>query len=35
LPTDRPARLYLERCERFRAEPVPEDWNGTFVLDAK
>ena len=35
LPTDRPARLYLERCERYRAEPVPEDWNGTFVLDAK
>lgn len=35
LPNDRPARLYVQRCERMLAEALAEDWNGTFVLDAK
>ncbi len=35
VPGDQPARLYLERCERFRAQGVPADWDGTFVIDVK
>jgi class 3 adenylate cyclase len=34
-PDDKPARLYLKRCERYAIEGVPEDWNGTFVLYQK
>ncbi|MCB9474156.1 MAG: adenylate/guanylate cyclase domain-containing protein [Candidatus Delongbacteria bacterium] len=35
LPGDRPAQLYLERCERFLSVGVPADWDGTFVIDVK
>jgi class 3 adenylate cyclase len=34
-PDDKPAQLYLKRCERYVVEGVPEDWNGTFVLYEK
>ncbi len=34
-PEDKPAQLYLKRCERYAAEGVPDDWNGTFVLYQK
>ncbi len=34
-PDDKPAQLYLKRCERYAAEVVPEDWDGTFVLYQK
>jgi class 3 adenylate cyclase len=34
-PDDKPAQLYLKRCERYAAEGVPDDWNGTFVLYKK
>jgi len=32
---DKPAQLYLKRCERYVVEGVPNDWNGTFVLYEK
>ena len=35
LPDDRPAQLYLERCARYMVEGVPNEWNGTFVLNEK
>jgi class 3 adenylate cyclase len=34
-PDDKPAQLYLKRCERYAVEGVPDDWNGTFVLYKK
>jgi class 3 adenylate cyclase len=34
-PDDKPAQLYLKRCERYVVEGVPDDWNGTFVLYEK
>ena len=34
-PNDTPAQLYLKRCERYMAEGVPGDWDGTFVLYEK
>jgi class 3 adenylate cyclase len=34
-PDDKPAQLYLKRCERYVVEGVPNDWNGTFVLYEK
>jgi adenylate cyclase len=27
--------LYLERCEHFRAEPPPEDWDGVYEFKTK
>ena len=29
-PTDRPSRIYLERCGYFASTPPPEDWDGVF-----
>jgi class 3 adenylate cyclase len=34
-PDDKPAQLYLKRCERYGVDGVPDDWNGTFVLYQK
>jgi len=34
-PNDTPAQLYFKRCERYMAEGVPGDWDGTFVLYEK
>jgi len=34
-PDDKPAQLYVKRCDRYIAEGVPDDWNGTFVLYEK
>ena len=31
-PGDRPSRLYLERCEIYRAEPPPPDWDGVWTV---
>ena len=29
-PSDRPSRIYLERCDYFARTPPPEDWDGVF-----
>ena len=34
-PDDKPAQLYLKRCERYVVEGVPNEWDGTFVLYEK
>lgn len=34
-PDDGPARLYLQRCERYLQTPPPEDWDGVFVMTTK
>jgi adenylate cyclase len=32
---DKAAKLYIERCEHFRAEPPPEGWDGVWVMESK
>ncbi len=34
-PQDGPSRLYLERCEYYRNNPPPEDWDGVFTMTTK
>jgi adenylate cyclase len=34
-PQDPPARLMWERTMHFRAEPPPEDWDGTWTASGK
>ncbi len=34
-PNDGPAKLYLERCQVLRENPLPEDWDGVFTLTTK
>lgn len=29
-PSDRPSRIYLERCDYFSRTPPPDDWDGVF-----
>ena len=31
-PGDRPSRLYLDRCEFYRAEPPPPGWDGVWTV---
>jgi adenylate cyclase len=32
---DKAAALYVERCERLAAEPPPDHWDGTYVMQSK
>jgi adenylate cyclase len=34
-PTDRPSRLYVERCEHFIELPPPPDWDGVWTMTTK
>lgn len=34
-PPDALARVYIERCEIMAKDPVPEGWNGVFVMKGK
>ena len=34
-PQDNPAEVYLERCQDFKEHPLPEDWNGVWVMETK
>ena len=34
-PNDGPAKTYTERCEFYRNNLVPEDWNGVFEMRIK
>lgn len=34
-PSDGPSQVYLERCEFFKTNPPPEDWDGVFVMKTK
>ena len=34
-PNDRSARLYLERCAEWLERPLPANWDGAIVMDAK
>lgn len=34
-PKDGPSVLYLDRAEKFKQDPPPEDWDGVFVMTTK
>lgn len=34
-PDDGPSRVFTERANRFRAEPPPADWDGTWIMAEK
>jgi len=34
-PSDGPSGLYLERIEKFRLSPPPDDWNGAAIFESK
>ncbi len=34
-PTDRVAKMYIERCEQFQKEAPPLDWEGEYIYDIK
>lgn len=35
LPDDPPSKVYIERCENYKVNPPPEDWDGAFVMTTK
>jgi len=34
-PGDKPSKLYIERCEIFKKDPPPENWDGVWVMNEK
>jgi adenylate cyclase len=34
-PSDKPAQLYIERCEFFEVNPPAKGWNGVWVMHDK
>ena len=34
-PSDRPSRIFIDRCRYYRENPPPEDWNGVWIMDEK
>ena len=32
---DAPAQVFAERCQHYRADPPPPDWDGTYVMQTK
>jgi adenylate cyclase len=34
-PEDGPARLYVDRCREYVAEPPPPDWDGAYTMTTK
>ncbi|MCE9530320.1 MAG: GAF domain-containing protein [Planctomycetes bacterium] len=34
-PSDKPSRLYAERCKHYRENPPPADWKGVWVMEEK
>ncbi len=34
-PSDGPSGLYLQRIEKFRLSPPPDDWNGAAIFESK
>lgn len=34
-PNDGPSKLYLERCELYKENPPPDDWDGVFTMTTK
>jgi tetratricopeptide (TPR) repeat protein len=34
-PDDGPAKVYLDRCEHYKENPPPADWDGVFIMKTK
>ena len=34
-PNDGPSKEYLARCQYYRENPPPEDWDGVYVMKTK
>ena len=34
-PTDELAKLYIQRCQDYIAEPPDDSWDGVFVMKTK
>jgi adenylate cyclase len=34
-PSDRPSRIFIDRCRYYRENPPPDDWNGVWIMDEK
>ena len=32
---DKSAKLYIERCDHFIANPPGDDWDGVWVMESK
>ncbi|GAB4268209.1 MAG: hypothetical protein Kow0029_03410 [Candidatus Rifleibacteriota bacterium] len=35
VPGDKPTEIFIERCEHFKSEPPPENWDGRYILKTK
>jgi class 3 adenylate cyclase len=35
LPQDGPSLTYIERCETYKIEPPPDNWDGSYILNTK
>jgi len=34
-PSDGPSKVYVARCDHYKEDPPPEDWDGVFVMKTK
>ena len=34
-PSDRPSRIFIDRCRYYRENPPPEEWNGVWIMEEK
>jgi adenylate cyclase len=34
-PSDRPSRIFIDRCRYYSENPPPEDWNGVWIMEDK
>jgi adenylate cyclase len=34
-PQDKAAKLYLERCDHFKANPPGNEWDGVWIMESK
>lgn len=34
-PSDKPSQVFIERCDYYIANPVPDDWDGVWEMKTK
>jgi adenylate cyclase len=32
---DKPSKLYIDRAQKLKASPPPDDWSGVWIMDSK
>lgn len=35
VPSDRPSRIFIDRCRYYRDNPPPDNWNGVWIMEDK